>query len=81
MEFAVKFASSARKHRISRARIQQALTNHTFTETLPVAGIDPKVLYLGVDERGVELEIIAVVLPRTLLVIHAMPTHYRRSNT
>lgn len=29
-------------------------------------------------DRGVELEIIAVVLPDKLLIIHVMPTSYRR---
>jgi hypothetical protein len=30
------------------------------------------------DERGLELEILAVEKPDCLLVIHVMPTQYRR---
>ncbi|HEU5265948.1 MAG TPA: hypothetical protein VFU35_04580 [Jatrophihabitans sp.] len=36
-------------------------------------------LYVGTDERGVEVEVIAVGQPDQLLVIHAMPTHHRRN--
>jgi len=35
-------------------------------------------LWVGPDDRGVELEIVAVVLPELYLVIHAMPTALRR---
>ncbi len=80
MDFAVKITSGARKHGISRKRIEQALINQSFSATLSIAGSDPKVVYLGNDDKGMEIEIIAVVLPGLLLVIHAMPTHYRRRN-
>ncbi len=80
MDFAVKITSGARKHEISRKRIEQALINQSFSATLSIAGSDPKVVYLGNDDKGMEIEIIAVVLPGLLLVIHAMPTHYRRRN-
>ena len=79
MRYEVGIVSSARKHGVSRARIKQALDSQTFSETLPVLGKDPKIAFRGHDERGVELEIVAVVLPNQLLVIHAMPTYFRRS--
>ena len=79
MEFEVKITSGARKHGLTRTRIEQALNSHTEAATVPHIGRDPKIAYLGTDDRGVEIEIVAVVLPRMLLVIHAMPTHYRRS--
>jgi hypothetical protein len=34
--------------------------------------------WIGTDDRGVELEVIALVQPDYLLVIHVMPTYYRR---
>jgi hypothetical protein len=41
----------------------------------PVAGAaDARKIWLGPDDRGVELEIVAVVLPGELLIIHVMPT-------
>lgn len=76
--FIVRLTSSARKHLLTRTRISQALANHTEAVTLDHSGSDPKILFIGIDGRGVELEIIAVVLPGQLPVIHAMPTHYRR---
>lgn len=36
------------------------------------------VLWVGVDDRGIELEVVAVLLPDTLLVVHVMPTALRR---
>ena len=35
--------------------------------------------WIGDDERGRELEIVAVDRPDCLLVIHVMPTHHRRN--
>ena len=32
----------------------------------------------GPDDRGLELEIVAIVEPEYLLVIHVMPYRYRR---
>jgi hypothetical protein len=34
--------------------------------------------WIGIDDRGLELEIIAVVTPEYLLVIHVMPYRFRR---
>ena len=76
----VRITSGARKHHLTRTRIEQALQAHTEVITLHVHGTDPKILFLGTDGRGEELEIVAVVLPGELLVIHAMPTRYRRGH-
>jgi hypothetical protein len=35
--------------------------------------------WIGGDERGRELEIVALDRPDCLLVIHVMPTQYRRN--
>lgn len=37
-----------------------------------------RLLWIGLDNRGVELEVIAIEQPYGLLVIHAMPAFYRR---
>jgi len=39
---------------------------------------DDQLLWVGSDDRGIELEIAAVVKGDALLVIHVMPTHLRR---
>jgi hypothetical protein len=78
----IRFTLSARRHRIGRAsaRFVMASTDPTLVTTS--SGADAW-LYVGRDERGRELEIIAVEVrpadaaPRYLLVIHVMPTQLR----
>lgn len=77
--FDIAITGSARKHAVSRARVEQALNRQHDSLTVETESTDPKIRFLGRDNRGVELELVAVVLPRMLLVIHAMPTYYRRS--
>ncbi len=78
MYFDIRITSGARKHGLTRSRIEQALSNQHLSETVATEGTDPKIYLAGPDDRGVELEIVAVVLPRMLLIIHAMPTRYRK---
>ena len=40
--------------------------------------LDDRLLFIGRDEKGVELEVIAIAQPDHLLVIHVMPHAYRR---
>jgi hypothetical protein len=35
--------------------------------------------WVGPDDRGVELEVVALASPDVLLVIHVMPTQFRGS--
>ena len=72
-----KFARSARRHGISRGRAEQAMGNAHLNLTVH-STLDPKIVWIGVDKRGLELEVVAVVLPGRLLVIHVMPTSFRR---
>lgn len=37
---------------------------------------DERLVWIGADERGVELEIVAAVKEDVLLVIHVMPTNF-----
>jgi hypothetical protein len=77
----IRFAQSARRHRIGRASVRHVLagTEPTLVTTTP--GTDAW-LYVGPDECGRELEIIAIEVQRTttalyLLVIQVMPTQLR----
>lgn len=74
----MRIISGARKHGISRRRIEQALLSQTEAEAIGTEPTDPKIRFVGRDERGEEIEMVAVVLPGLLLIIHAMPTRYRR---
>lgn len=76
--FEIRIVSGARKHGISRRRIEQALLAQTQAHVVASETPDPKIRFVGADERGEEVEVVAVVLPGMLLVIHAMPTRFRR---
>jgi hypothetical protein len=76
----IRFTLSARKHRIGRTSTRHVLAGTRPTPVTATSGADAW-LYVGLDERGRELEVIAVeVQPADggqhyLLVIHVMPTH------
>ena len=78
----LRFTKSARKHRIGRASARYVLATAEPTAITTTTGADAW-LYVGPDERGRELEVIALeVHPadggrRYLLVIHVMPTQLR----
>ncbi|MHB1446596.1 MAG: hypothetical protein ACYCZV_13210 [Acidimicrobiales bacterium] len=45
--------------------------------TITTADGSEGLLWAGPDDRGLELEVVAVVLPELYLVIHVMPTTLR----
>lgn len=73
----VRFAQSARKHRVGRASALFIIENNAPAITSTVRG--DWYWWEGVDERGRELEIGAVIGERegTLLIIHVMPIAFR----
>jgi hypothetical protein len=76
----VRFAKSARKHRIGKAHVLFVLENHEPVTFLPIDGEDQKFLWIGHDDRGLELEIVALKLLNYILVIHVVPRTFRRRN-
>ena len=42
------------------------------------ATADARLVWIGVDDRGIELEIVALDLEHSVVVIHVMPTSLRR---
>ncbi len=40
--------------------------------------VPERLLWVGPDDRGLDLEVIAIVEPDYLLVIHVMPHQFRR---
>lgn len=40
--------------------------------------LQERLVWIGPDDRGVELEVVAIVEPDYLLVIHVMPHQFRR---
>jgi hypothetical protein len=55
--FEIRIVSGARKHGISRRRIEQALLAHTQASAVASNMPDPKIRYVGTDERGEEIEV------------------------
>ena len=39
---------------------------------------DARLVWIGPDDRGIELEIVALDLDDAVVIIHVMPTHLRR---
>jgi hypothetical protein len=67
----VRITRSARKHRISNARILAAMVNAGRPETQ-----GDRLIYVGPDDRGVDLLVVAIPddkHPYSLAVIHASP--------
>jgi hypothetical protein len=74
----VRFAKSARKHRIGKAHVLFVLEKIEPVTFLSIYGEDQKLLWIAQDDRGLELEIVAVKLVEHILVIHVMPRNFRR---
>lgn len=73
----VRFTQSTRKHRIGRAHALHVMDTVTPTVTPATATASERRTWIGPDDRALELEIIAIVEPNYLLVIHVMPTSLR----
>jgi hypothetical protein len=74
----VRFTQSARRHRIGKARALHVINNTEPTVMVADEDLQERLLWIGPDDRGVELEVIAIVEPDYLLVIHVMPHQFRR---
>lgn len=44
----------------------------------PSETADTRLVWIGEDDRGIELEIVALDLAAAVIVIHVMPTNLRR---
>ena len=76
-----RFAKSARKHRISKGRAKEAMANAVLVAIRTRLDGRHTGLFVGVDRRGLELEIGIAGTDddrHVWLVVHVMPTHYRR---
>jgi hypothetical protein len=74
----IRAVRSGRRHKSGVAHIVAVMN-----AVEPIQGGD-QLLFVGVDDRGIELEIIAVPdnrNPETLAVIRAMPTEFRKGQS
>lgn len=70
----IEFAQSARRHRIGKARARHVVQHPRAQFVVPDSnGRDDRILFLGDDQTGRALEVMAVELAdERLYVIHAM---------
>lgn len=76
----VRWYRSARRHRIGKAHALYVITTYEPSVVAATAGLDARLYWVGVDDRGVELEVIALDLPLEIVVIHVMPTQLKRGS-
>ncbi len=77
----MRFTRGARKHRVGRAHALHVMTNVEPTTIPATQTEDERLIWVGHDDRGIELEIVAVLIEEQslVLVIHVMPTGLRRN--
>jgi hypothetical protein len=77
----IRWARSATRHRISRSQSSYVVetTSVVFREPAPASSPlrDDRFVFLGPDQQGALLEVMAVESDRGLLIIHAMPIRDR----
>ena len=76
----VRFTQSARRHRIGRARALHVMDTVEPTVVPADDTVPERRVWVGPDDRGLELEIVAIVEPDYLLMVHVMPYRYRRGD-
>ena len=74
----VQWYRSARRHRIDKARAMHVIGSVEPTPVPASDTADTRLVWIGRDDRGIELEIVALDRNDTIVVIHVMPTSLRR---
>ncbi len=74
----IRFTQSARRHRIGRQRAFFVISTNDPVELLSDGVRPARLLWQGVDDRGLELEVIGVKTAIGVLIIHVMPLNFRR---
>jgi len=74
----IKFTQASRKHRIGKTRVLFVMEN--YSPSLLEGNLDyiERYVWIGKDDRGLELEVVALILEEYLLITHVMPTDLRK---
>ena len=78
MERVIRFTRKSRKHKIGKAHALFIIENNEPIREPGFEDFEYKLYWQGLDSRGVELEIVGVEFETEILIIHVMPTSYRR---
>jgi hypothetical protein len=75
----LRFYRSARKHRIGQRHALYVVRSGP-PAIVPATdpGREDRWVWIGLDDRGIELEVIGVLTDKALVIIHVMPTALRR---
>jgi hypothetical protein len=74
----IRFTSNARKHKIGAAHARFVIENNVAIRTQGQNEFEHRLFWVGVDDRGLELEIAGIEFEDEILVIHVMPTNFRK---
>lgn len=74
----IEFSQSARKHRIGRQRALFVISTSEPVELVSDGTRPDRLLWQGLDDRGVDLEVIGVRTSIGVLIIHVMSRNFRR---
>jgi len=74
----IRFTSDSRKHKIGSAHARFVIFNNEPLRTTGRFEFEYRLFWTGIDDRGLELEIAGVEFADEILVIHVMPTNFRR---
>ena len=74
----IRFTSDARKHKIGAAHARFVVENNVAERTPGQNEFERRLFWVGIDDRGLELEIAGVEFEDEILIIHVMPTNFRR---
>ena len=75
----IRFTRSSRKHRVGRKSAYHVIAMTAADITTDQQTGETTLTWIGSDERGREPEVVALDRPDCFLVIHVMPTHYRKA--
>ncbi len=74
----LRWYRSARRHRIGKAHAKFVIDSVVPDHVPATATADARLVWIGEDDRGIELEIVALDLDDAIVVVHVMPTALRR---
>lgn len=74
----IRFAQSARRHRIGKAHARCVMSEYEPTRVPADDEHGERLVWVGTDVRCLELEIVAIVETDYVLVIHLMPRSFNR---
>ena len=70
--------TASARHRIGKGRALRVINTVAPTAVPGDEAVPDRLVWVGPDDRGLDLEIVAVREPDYLLVIHVMPHRFRR---